>query len=127
MNLTPLLLTYNLGVEKQLSVEILCMRFGIQLRAVSSEQYMEPIGALTGTEGIDILGVSYQGPSFADEMLLFSGLPDAALRGFLAAYREEGIEKINLKAAATPYNLTWNSLQLHDELKREHEELHKKK
>ena len=55
--------------------------------------------------------------------LLFNGFDNQMLGDFLTEYRKAGIEKINLKATITPYNLSWNSLQLRDELNREHEEL----
>ena len=35
------------------------------------------------------------------------------------------LRSARLKAGLTPYNIGWNSLELHDELVREHEEMQK--
>lgn len=119
------ILVYNLEKEKGLRIRTLCKRKGIEIRAICPAQYLEPIGALAGIHEIEPLDLPYGGPAFSDEMLIFSGFSNDSLSDFLKAYRQEGIPAINLKATTTPYNLVWNSVQLHEELKREHEELTK--
>ena len=53
------------------------------------------------------------------EIILFSGFNEGALKGFLAAYRQAGIEKVALKAVITPYNITWTLYDLIEHLKEE--------
>ena len=53
------------------------------------------------------------------EVILFSGFNEGALKGFLAAYRQAGIEKVALKAVITPYNITWTLYDLIEHLKEE--------
>lgn len=122
-SVTPLLLIYNPDEKKKTPLSELCARKGITLRIVQPGHWLEPIGALAGIPGMMPTGLLYEGPVFSDEMLLFNGFDNQMLGDFLTEYRKAGIEKINLKATITPYNLSWNSLQLRDELNREHEEL----
>lgn len=56
-------------------------------------------------------------------MMVFFNFNGAELNGFLNRYREEGIEKVNLKATLTPYNKHWSSSRLHRELEKEYKEL----
>ena len=62
-------------------------------------------------------------PALPEEMLLFKGFPDKALVRFLRAYREAGLEKIELKASLTPHNAAWDSLRLYTELCQERDAL----
>ena len=97
----------------------------IRFKAVLREDYLEPVGAIAGIKGIERKGLRFEGQAFADEMMVFKGFSDKALRGFLDRYRQAGIGKVDLKAGLTPYNIGWNSFELHDELMREHEEMQK--
>lgn len=45
---------------------------------------------------------------------------------FLAFFREEAIPSVSLKAMLTPVTQHWSSIQLHDELTKEHTMMHKK-
>ena len=62
----------------------------------------------------------YEGEGFGEEMLVICNLTDAQMDQMLAYFRKEGI-RIALKAALTPTNMSWSSIELHDELVREHE------
>lgn len=119
------ILLYNLDNEKGRRIKELCTLLKIRFKSVLPADYPEPIGAIAGIEGIEKKNIPFSGPAFADEMMVFKDFTDKALEGFLRHYREAGIEKVNLKAGLTPYNIRWNSFQLRDELTREHEELSK--
>ena len=54
-------------------------------------------------------------------MLVLNHLTDPQMNRMLAYLKKEGLQ-IPLKAALTPTNVHWNTLELHDELVREHEE-----
>ncbi|MEG1839004.1 MAG: DUF3783 domain-containing protein, partial [Bacteroidaceae bacterium] len=58
-------------------------------------------------------------------MIVFVDFDDESLWDFLSRCRKANIESTDLKAGLTPYNVTWDSFQLRDELAREHEEMQK--
>lgn len=114
---------YNLDNEKGKAVKQLCTLMKIRFKSVSREDYLEPIGAIAGIKGVERTNVPFDGQAFSDEIILFKNFSDEVLYDFLKRFRQAGIEKVELKAGLTPYNITWNSIQLRDELKREHDEL----
>lgn len=116
-------LLYNLEGEKGKRIKQLCVLLKIRVKTVSREDYLEPVGAVAGIKGVERKNVPFAGQAFSDEMIVFKNFSDQALQNFLARYRQAGIEKVNLKAGLTPYNIMWNSFQLRDELMREHEEM----
>lgn len=118
-------LFYNLDNEKGKRIRQLCTLMKIRFKSVSREDYLEPIGAIAGIKGIERKNIPFDGPAFTDEMIIFKNFSDKVLEDFLRRYRQAGIEKVNLKAGLTPYNIMWDSFQLRDELMREHEELSK--
>lgn len=119
------ILLYNLEGEKGKQIRQLCAEMKIRFQNISAGQYGEPIGALASGGGMEKTGIPFTGIPFQDEMMVFAGFEDDNLRNFLSRYYQAGIGKVSLKAALTPYNVKWNSAELHDELKREHEELGK--
>lgn len=119
------LLAYNLNNSKGAQIEQLCAALNIRLRNIKPEQYLEPVGAMAGIKGIELTGIPFTDVPFRDEMLIFVEFDDASLHGFLNSYRQAGIGKVELKAGLTPHNLLWNSIQLRNELKSEHDELEK--
>lgn len=117
------ILLYNLKNEKRQQIEQLCSFMKIDFEMIKPEEYLEPIGALAGIKGIEKAGIPYTDIPFTEELLLFAGFNDKSLHDFLTRYRQAGISKIDLKAGLTPHNLLWNSIQLRNELRQEHDEL----
>ncbi len=117
------ILLYNLDGDKGRRIKQLCVLLKIRVKTVLREDYLEPIGAIAGIKGVERKNVSFDGQAFTDEMIVFKNFSDHSLQNFLTRYRQAGIEKVNLKAGLTPYNIMWNSFQLRDELMREHEEM----
>ena len=63
---------------------------------------------------------------FSDEMAIMAGLPysffaTSAIDAFIHALRKKGVGRIDYKAVLTPYNMKWDSVQLYEEIKKEHE------
>lgn len=117
-------LVYNMeGGNKGRMVKLICMQMGIRIKVVDKSQYMKPIGELAGLKEITGQGQdeSYEGEGFADEMLIMCGLTGSRIDQLLDSFRRQKMERIALKAVLTEHNKTWNSIQLHDELCREHE------
>ena len=117
-------LVYNMeGGNKGRMVKLICMQMGIRIKVVDKSQYMKPIGELAGLKEITGQGQdeSYEGEGFTDEMLIMCGLTGSRIDQLLDSFRRQKLERIALKAVLTEHNKTWNSIQLHDELRREHE------
>ena len=91
---------------------------------ITPEQYLEPIGYLAGLPEIQSCQEIYQDQGFEDEMLVFKGFDSNTLNLFLKEFSKNKIERVALKAVLTPDNIKWNSLQLYEEIKKEHEALH---
>ena len=116
----PILLFYNLDNEKGQKIKLLCLRMKIKIRLVIKAQYNQPIGALTGMKGFTALPDAYDGTGFTDEMLVFKGFSNQLLDSFLMELKKAHIERVALKAVLTEQNVTWDSMQLHNELTAEH-------
>lgn len=117
------ILLYNLDNEKGKQIKQLCTLLKIRFKTVAPEDYLEPIGSLAGIKEIEKINIPFTGTPFKDEMLVFVDFDDRSLRDFLSRYRQADIKKVELKAGLTPHNIIWNSIQLHNELKQEHDEL----
>ena len=114
-------LLYNFtDKERADKVKFIFVLMGIKIRSVRKEDYLQPVGALSGIADISRTDAVYDGEGFDGEMLVICGLTDPQMDQMLAYFRREGI-RIPLKAVLTPTNMHWNSLELHDELVREHE------
>jgi hypothetical protein len=112
---------YNLNSAKGRQIKMLCLKMGLKIRVVDKMQFAEPVGAVAGVRGFELTGEPYEGEGFEDEMLLMKDFTNAALDQFLNGFRRMKIEKVALKAVLTEENCKWNSLQLHEELVKEHE------
>ena len=58
---------------------------------------------------------------FSDEMAIMAGFSSAQIDAFIYALRKKGVGRIDYKAVLTPYNMKWDSVQLYEEIKKEHE------
>mgnify|MGYP001118188212 CR=1 FL=1 len=58
---------------------------------------------------------------FSDEMAIMAGFSSAQIDAFIHALRKKGVGRIDYKAVLTPYNMKWDSVQLYEEIKKEHE------
>lgn len=115
---------YNLNTEKGRKIKMICIRMKIKIKEVLPEQYLEPVGYLAGSEGIEPNGRIYEGTGFDEEMLLMKGFDQGTLDRFLREFSRNRIERVDLKAVLTPGNVRWSSLELYEEIKKEHEALH---
>lgn len=97
-------------------------KMGIDYRDIPLEDYYQPIGLLAGISGFQREERKYNGSGFPDEMMVMH-LSSSQIDTLLARFRQEGIERIHLKAMVTEFNRSWNSLQLYLELHKEHEEM----
>ena len=120
----PMLLCYNLDKRTDAMLRVLCQKQHIRFRAVKPEEYALPVGALAGIPAKAEGGA--EPGSFDAPMLVMCHMLSTQLNAFLQGMRQDGVPRVALKAVLTPTNVTWNSVQLHDELAREHEAVQRK-
>lgn len=118
----PAILLYELDPQKESQLKLLCLALKIKVRQVKREEYQETLAALCGMEPLS--GGLYSGSGLGEEMLVMANFPERLLDTFLQKYRRKKLNPIALKAVLTASNLRWDSLRLHEELKREHEAMH---
>ena len=97
-----------------------------KMRVVEREEYGMPLGYLAGLEEGPAAGKKYEGAGLDQEMVVFSGFVGEDIDRVLKAFREHGLAGVGLKAVVTDTNRSWNSLQLFEELKKEHAMMHGK-
>lgn len=114
-------LVYNLkDTEEWKKLKQILLPMKVRIRMIEPSQYKQPLGALAGVKGIvsDPL-ISFQGEGFTEPMLFLKGFTGSRLDVLLQSMRRQQI-RIPLKAVLTQENQTWNSLQLYEELRKEH-------
>ena len=126
MSQTQILL-YNFKDEDRLhQIRRYLNRHRISVRMVQQPEYLESLGFLFEIPGFSKNPVFNLGKNFQEEMMVLKDFSSAQMDGFLAFFRENQIPPVALKAMLTPVTQHWSSVQLHDELSREHTLMHKK-
>ena len=97
-----------------------------KMRVVEREEYGMPLGYLAGLENKPVAGKRYAGEGLEQEMVGFAGFVGEDIDMALKAFCEHGLAGVGLKAVVTETNRGWNSLQLFEELKKEHAMMHGK-
>lgn len=118
MSSAPLVLFYNLENKKGSALRLLCLKLRIRVRAVKPEEYLEPVGALAGFVPPTNAACDQD---FSDEMVVMVNFGSKLLGQLLNEMRAMHQPGVALKAVLTPSNMHWSSIQLHDELLREHQ------
>ena len=121
----PEIIVYTSNEEKKKAIKLLCRKHRIFFMEIGKNDLSRTMAELLG--GISISKNSSSIPVFylQPEIMVLSGFGSDHMDVFLAAYKKEGIEPIELKAVITPYNLNWTVYELTQELKKEHRELNK--
>ena len=116
-------LMYHLEGDRGRKLKTIFVQNGLRIRQIPREEYNQPIGALTGIKEIPRVEEVYDGDELAEEMLVFRGVYGKRLDLLLAQMRKNKVA-VNLKAILTEHNVGWSGLQLYEELKKEHEQMH---
>ena len=120
------LLLINFKDKKQLKgIQMTAFLLKIKIRMVEKEDFLQPLGAIVGVEGIEGSKENYSGEDPEKEMMVFVGVSDSKLQRLLGEMRKNGIKKVDYKAVLTPTNVYWNTLRLYQELSKEHEAMQK--
>lgn len=121
-----LVLTFNLPQAAHERIRALAAAHGVRVKAVPPESFTLPVGAMAGIP-VHPLDIPTACGSFQAPMLLMCNLDEGQFNGFLRLLREPGLPRIPLKAVLTAHNVSWNALQLYEELSREHEAMTRRK
>lgn len=97
---------------------------GIAVRIVSKQMYTIPLDVLLGLRQPGKL-LPRCGIPLAEPMLVMHGFSSEQVDTTLQILREHNV-RIDLKAVTTPTNLSWTSLQIYAELRKEREAFYKK-
>ena len=121
-------LLYNFDDEKRTAaVKRTLILMCVRIRTVEKKDYLRPLKELLGLEeaaGAEAASrQDYDGEGFAEEMLLMAGFTSRRIDALIAGLKKNGAGRVDLKAVLTPTNAGWNSLELYEEIKREHEKM----
>ena len=120
------ILLMNFKGKKQLKgIQMTAFLLKLKIRMVEEKDFLQPLGYLAGVEGIEPSDEVFQGEAPEHEILVFAGVPDAKLQRMLAEMRKNGIKKVDHKAILTPTNVHWNTIELYEELDKEHQAIQK--
>lgn len=138
-------LLYNFTDKgRAMKVKQALLPLGFRLKVVDPKDYLKPVGMLAGVKGMEETGQGTEerfagsgatdtvvagtddseandGIGFSDEMILMAGFTSAQIDALIKALRRRGVGKIDYKAVLTETNKDWNSFQLYEEIKKEHE------
>ncbi|MBQ3404435.1 MAG: DUF3783 domain-containing protein [Oscillospiraceae bacterium] len=111
-------LLFNIKDTKLEKIRFLLMKLGISCREIPPEDFVLPLGILTG-RGL-VSGTGDDCGPFTGEMLVMDGFDSRQLQKLLDGLRREGAA-VALKAVVTEQNLRWSAARLYTELSAEHE------
>ena len=112
----PVVLLYNIPIEKGAAIRALCEKLSVQAVEVPKSRHGCTIGEALRGEGADRLAKR----PFDEEMLVLQ-LPGILMDFFLQGLQREKAE-VALKAAVTPTNVSWTADALVRELHEERQE-----
>lgn len=121
-----IVLLYNFDNARLPKIKRALLPLKICIKTVEKEDFSQPIGCLVGMKDIEPVGEKYSGDGFTDEMMLMAGFTSARIDALIRALNKNGVGRIDLKAVVTPTNKDWNSIELYEAVKADHEEMNRK-
>ena len=112
----PTILTFNLNDARLSKLRFLCMKLGVAVKPVPTEDFAQPIGALCG---LSDRAEADAPDAVPEELLVFCHMDNAAVNRFLQTAKQMRYAPVVLKAILTPTNAAWTPVQLCAELKQE--------
>lgn len=117
-------LLYNMaGTERGRKLKMILVQLGARIKNVEKKEYLKPVGELAGGSQELSDSPDYEGEGFPEEMLVMKGFTGRQIDDLLMRMRKNKMDKINLKAVMTETNQSWNSIELYEEIKKEHEKM----
>ena len=129
MNTQPEALLYNFNDPERLrQIRRYLNRQKVKTRIVTAPEFLHPLGYLFEIPGFHPSSQFNLGSNFSDEMIVLKEFFHVhRWMVFLRFFRvKPDTRLVALKAMLTPVTQHWSSIQLHDELSREHTLMHKK-
>lgn len=99
----------------------ICFRLGIRIKEISPEEFGQPLGYLAGLPGFDSAEPAHDPGAFSEPMLVLKNFNTKRIDELLRQTKKAGVPNVPLKAVLTVHNFTWNSVELYEELAREHQ------
>lgn len=119
--MTQMVLSYNFPAKHLAKLRMAAMKLSVKVRPVEKREYLQSLGSFTGQLGS--FDSVYDGDGFQDPMLVLCGFSQPMVNAFLSLLKTSRLPAVSLKAVLTETNQGWNSLELHEELKKEHKAL----
>ena len=119
--MNKIILAYNFNKDRLQSLRLVCMMLKIQLKPVVRQDMLQPVGALLGIDGIELVEESFAGDDCREEMIFLCGIDRQTLDKLLFAIKRSKLQRIDLKAMLTPHNVGWSGAKLLQELAEEHQ------
>lgn len=122
----PVVLLYNFKQDHRTDAILQYLKYsGIAFRTVQTPDFLHPLGYLFGIPGYEPCSLFNVGNNFQEEMIVMKDFSRPQMNAFLQFFHENHLKSVDLKAMLTPITISWNSIQLHDELREEHEAMKK--
>lgn len=115
-----IILAYNFTPPRLQALKMICMLVKAQCKVVERKDMLQPVGYLAGIKTVAPVNEQFTEATHTDEMLFLCGFDRPALDKLLTAIRKSALKQVHLKAMLTAHNMTWNGVQLMDELTEEH-------
>lgn len=120
-------LLYNMaGTRRGRQLKFILVQLGAKIKNVEKEEYLKSIGELLKSTPASETP-SYEGEGFSEEMLVMDGFTGKQIDELSMRMRKSKMDRIDLKAVVTETNQSWNSIELYEEIKKEHEQMHQTK
>ncbi len=119
-------LTYNIESEKISALRQELKGLGCAVREVSPKEYGVLLGALAGLDGYVYKKNAKPEGNVGSGFAVICGFSGVGIDAVLAAFRRSKLGGEVLKAVLTDTNARWNSVELYNEVKREHEYMTKR-
>ncbi len=100
---------------------------GVAVRSVSPSEQAESLGFLFSLPGYAASGKPAFSAPVSEELLIMHGFDGALLDSFLRFFREEQLQRVEMKAVLTPTNAGWTAAELLAHLRLEREAMQKRR
>ena len=122
MKKTVLLFNFNENRLPLVKRAVMPLKTGIKV--VDKKDFNQVLGYLAEIQGFQAIeGEATE--TFEDEMLIMAGFMRNDVDELLRSLKKHNI-RVDLKAVMTPTNSLWNCVRIHDAVKADHEEMHRK-
>ena len=117
-------LLFNFDENRLPLVKRAVMPLKTGIKVVEKKDFNQVLGYLADVQGFQAIeGEATE--SFEDEMLIMAGFTRNDVDELLRSLKKHNV-RVDLKAIMTPTNSLWTCVQIHDAVKADHEEMHRK-